>query len=48
MTVTILTGDCRDVLAGMTAASVDAIVTDPPLARARIDAELGLFARAAE
>lgn len=30
MTVTIITGDCREVLAGMPEASVDAIVTDPP------------------
>lgn len=30
MTVSILVGDCRSVLAGMPEASVDAIVTDPP------------------
>ena len=30
MTVTIHTGDCRDVLATLPAASVDCVVTDPP------------------
>lgn len=30
MTVSILIGDCRDVLAGLADESVDAIVTDPP------------------
>jgi predicted methyltransferase len=29
--VTLLLGDCLDVLAGMDAASVDAVVTDPAL-----------------
>jgi site-specific DNA-methyltransferase (adenine-specific) len=30
MTVTLLQGDCREVLAGLPAGSVDCIVTDPP------------------
>jgi len=30
VSVSILTGDCRDVLAGMPEASFDAIITDPP------------------
>jgi len=30
VTYQLLTGDCRDVLAGMVADSVDAVVTDPP------------------
>lgn len=30
MTATLLLGDCREVMAGMAAESVDAIVTDPP------------------
>lgn len=39
MTWDVIVGDCRDVMAGMAAASVDAIVTDPPY-------ELGFMGKA--
>lgn len=53
MTIAILTGDCRNVLAGMPEASVDAVVTDPPyqqtsLAWDRWPDEAPLFTAAAE
>lgn len=47
MTVTILTGDCRDVLAGMAEASVQACVTSPPYFNLRdyqIAGQIGLEA----
>lgn len=48
MTVQILQGDCRELLEGLTPQSVNCIVTSPPLARARIDGDAGLFKEAAE
>ena len=33
----VIVGDCRDVMAGMAAASVDAIVTDPPYFKVKDD-----------